>query len=58
MVVVDALRDEPFTIEVSRTRGLYVDTLRKVDRGNDLDRLNGRAFVTNCLDGGPDGLCR
>ncbi|MBN8554541.1 MAG: hypothetical protein J0L93_03775 [Deltaproteobacteria bacterium] len=44
-VVYAALKDQPFTIKIERKRGVKVDTLTLRERGNDLDRNNGNAFV-------------
>ena len=49
-----ALRDEPFTISVDRTRDAQVDNLTLRERGNDLDRSGpdgqmGTAFVSTAL---------
>lgn len=41
--------DEPFTIRIDRTRGAQTDTLELRERGSDLDRLNGGAFLLNLL---------
>lgn len=47
-----AFLDEPFTINITRTRGSQTDNLTLRERGNDLDRCGGNAFVMNML---PDG---
>jgi len=49
-VQYEALRDEPFTISIDRTRDAQVDNLTLRERGNDLDRpgtngVPGTAFV-------------
>ena len=44
-----ALKDEPFTINITRTRASQTDTLTLRERGNDLDRNGGNAFVRNLI---------
>ncbi|MBX7143779.1 MAG: trypsin-like serine protease [Oligoflexia bacterium] len=39
-----ALTDQPFTISIDRVRGAQTDNLTLRERGNDLDRANGRQF--------------
>jgi len=41
--------DEPFTISIARTRATQTDTLTLRERGNELDRSNGLAFVRNLI---------
>lgn len=45
VVTYAALRDQPFTIAIDRTRDAQVDNLTLRERGNDLDRNDGLAFV-------------
>lgn len=52
-IEVDVLKDNPVTIQVERLRGTEPtseNTLIKTDSGNRLDRDEGRAFVSACLD--------
>jgi hypothetical protein len=42
-----AYLDKPLTISITRTRVSQTDTLTLRERGNDLDRSNGQAFVRN-----------
>ena len=42
-----AFKDQPFTISIARTRAAKTDTLTLRERGNDLDRNGGTAFVRN-----------
>ncbi|MBI3851122.1 MAG: hypothetical protein HY298_12730 [Verrucomicrobia bacterium] len=44
-----ALKDQPFTISIARTRAAQTDTLTLRERGNDLDRNGGNAFVRNLV---------
>lgn len=44
-----ALKDQPFTIHIARTRNGETNTLTLRERGNDLDRSGGRAFVRNLV---------
>lgn len=44
-----ALKDQPFTINIARSRGNQTDTLTLRERGNDLDRSGGNAFVRNLI---------
>ena len=44
-----ALKDQPFTIFIARTRASQTDTLTLRERGNDLDRNGGHAFVRNLV---------
>ena len=44
-----ARKDEPFTIHIARTRAGETNTLTLRERGNDLDRNNGNAFVRNLV---------
>lgn len=46
---ITVARDEPFTLAITRTRGETVDTLTWRERGNDLDRNGGQAFVRNLV---------
>jgi hypothetical protein len=42
-------RDDPFTLSITRTRGLRVDTMTWRERGKDLDRNGGQAFVRSLV---------
>lgn len=42
-------KDEPFTLSITRTRASITNTLTIRERGNDLDRNNGQAFVRNLV---------
>ena len=44
-----ARKDEPFTLSITRTRSSVTNTLTLRERGNDLDRSNGQAFVRNLV---------
>ncbi|MBI3851121.1 MAG: hypothetical protein HY298_12725 [Verrucomicrobia bacterium] len=44
-----ALKDQPFTLSIARTRAAQTDTLTLRERGNDLDRNGGNAFVRNLV---------
>jgi hypothetical protein len=44
-----AQKDEPFTLNITRTRNNQTDTLTLRERGNDLDRNGGNAFVRNLI---------
>ena len=44
-----ARKDEPFTIHIARTRAGETNTLTLRERGNDLERSNGNAFVRNLI---------
>ena len=44
-----ATKDEPFTLSITRTRASVTDTLTLRERGNDLDRNGGNAFVSNLV---------
>jgi hypothetical protein len=48
-VQYSALKDQPFTISIDRTRAGQTDTLTLRERGNDLDRNGGSAFVKNLV---------
>ncbi len=48
-VEYDANIDEPFTLSITRTRGSQSDTITMRERGNDLDRAGGNAFVRNLV---------
>ena len=52
VVQYPAYTDQPFTVTITRTRGSQTDTLTLRERGNDLDRSNGQAFVRNLIPGG------
>ena len=41
--------DQPFTLSIARTRASKTDTLTLRERGNDLDRNGGSAFVRNLV---------
>jgi hypothetical protein len=47
VVQYPAYIDEPFTISIDRVRGGVTNNLTLRERGNDLDRSNGQAFVRN-----------
>jgi len=49
-VTYSALRDEPLSIQIERVRMGILDTLTLRERGNDLDRRNGSAFVYNAIE--------
>lgn len=42
-------KDEPFTLHIARTRAGITNTLTLRERGNDLDRNGGQAFVRNLV---------
>ncbi len=42
-------KDEPFTLRIERTRGTNIAILTLRERGNDLDRGGGQAFVRNLV---------
>ena len=42
-----ALKDQPFTLSITRTRAGVTNTLTLRERGNDLERNGGQAFVRN-----------
>ena len=44
-----ALKDQPFTLSITRTRASVTNTLTLRERGNDLDRNSGNAFVRNLV---------
>ena len=44
-----AVKDEPFILNITRTRASQIDTLTQRERGNDLDRNGGNAFVRNLV---------
>ena len=44
-----ALKDQPFTMSIARTRASKIDTLILRERGNDLDRNGGNEFVRNLV---------
>ena len=44
-----AVKDEPFTINITRTRASQTDTFTLRERGNDLNRNGGNAFVRNLV---------
>ena len=44
-----ALKDQPFTLSIARTRATHTDTLTLRERGNDLDRNGGNEFVRNLV---------
>ena len=44
-----ASKDQPFTLSIARTRAAKTDTLTLRERGNDLDRNGGQAFVRNLV---------
>ena len=44
-----AVKDEPFTLSITRTRASVTNTLTLRERGNDLDRNGGQAFVRNLV---------
>ena len=44
-----AFKDQPFTLSIARTRAAQTDTLTLRERGNDLDRNGGNAFVRNLV---------
>lgn len=46
---ITVTKDEPFTLHIARTRIGQVDTLTLRERGNDLDRSEGRAFARNLV---------
>ena len=47
VVQYPAYIDQPFTISIDRIRGGVTNNLTLRERGNDLDRNNGQAFVRN-----------
>ena len=49
VVQYTAYIDQPFTISIARTRASQTDTLTLRERGNDLDRSGGTAFVRNLV---------
>jgi hypothetical protein len=49
LVQYTATKDEPFTVSITRTRASITDTLTLRERGNDLDRNGGSAFVRNLV---------
>lgn len=48
-VEVKVEKDEPFTLVISRTRDGSTESLSFDERGNDLDRNGGQAFVRNLV---------
>lgn len=44
-----AVKDEPLTLSITRTRASQTDTLTLRERGNDLERNGGQAFVRNLV---------
>lgn len=49
LVQYTATKDEPFTLSITRTRASVTNTLTLRERGNDLDRNSGNAFVRNLI---------
>ena len=49
IVQYTALKDQPFTLSIARTRAAQTDTLTLRERGNDVDRNGGNAFVRNLI---------
>ena len=49
LVQYTATKDEPFTLSITRTRANITNTLTLRERGNDLDRNSGQAFVRNLV---------
>lgn len=46
-----ALRDQPVTIRIERSRASVTDVVEMRERGNDLDRSGGKAFARNFASG-------
>ncbi len=45
----EAEKDEPFTVELERSRAGTVDSITLRERGNDFDRNGGHAFVRDLV---------